>query len=101
MSVDDMVHVHLLHASHSAEAGMAVGGAVAGAVVEPPAVLVFVLAVMCAVLGCGWGVFVVCGDVLFDVPSLCVLLCATGLTAVGVMYAHACTVSQRPAVVPV
>ena len=104
MSADDMVHVHLLHASHAADGGglsLGVGGGVAGGVGEPPAVLVFVLAVMCAVLGCGWGVFVVCGDILFDMPSLCGLLCATGLTAVGVLYAHACTVGQRPVVVPI
>ena len=101
MSADDMVHVHLLHASQSAEGGVGAVSGVGSAVSEPPALLVAVLAVMCAALGCGWGVFAVCGDVLFDVPSLCVLLCATGVTVIGVLYAHACTVGQRPAVVPV
>ena len=100
MASDDMVHVHLLHASRAAEAGVGMAAGAAGGASEPPAALVGLLAVMCAALGCGWGVFVVCGDVLFDVPSLCVLLCATGLTAVGVMYAHVGAASQRPAVVP-
>ena len=98
MAAHDMVHVHLLHAAHSTEA--AIAAAASSGVSEPPTALVAVLALMCAALGCGWGVFVVCGDVLFDMASLAVLLSATGLTAVGVLYAHACTVSRRPLVVP-
>ena len=100
MAADDMVHVHLLHSAHSSEGETLLGGGAAGAVNEPPAALVCVLALMCAALGCGWGVFVVCGDVLYDMAGLAILLCSTGVTAVGVLYAHACTVSPRPAVVP-
>jgi len=95
---NDIVHVHLLHTSSSLPLSSSSSGVVlTSPMVPPPPLLLFVLALMCSFLGAAWGTFLCAGYAVFDPASTCLLLSFSGLTGVGILYAH---VMQRPMAIP-